>query len=320
MKRNVIVDGHCDSLSRAYDQKMSLEDGCLMFNLKMANEVKPYIQFLASYIGTRFISEDMSGGYERGVQLLDYFDTQFQCLQHQYPLIQILDQNTLEKAIEEQSIGLLLSSENGAIFSRDVANVRRLYERGIRVMGITWNDDNLLGSGALTKCDQGLTTFGKECIQEMNQLSVCVDVSHLSNKSFWDTAAIANHMMATHSGVEALCHHPRNLTDAQIKEIARRDSVIGICFYTDFLVSGRQATIDDVIHHIIYIADLVGVEYVGLGSDFDGIEREDLPIGIRGVQDMDCICHRLVRAGFSYPEIQKMMGGNMIRVLKQFLH
>ena len=109
----------------------------------------------------------------------------------------------------------------------------------------------------------------------MNDLGMLVDVSHLAKKSFWDVLKVTNKpIIASHSCCEALCSHPRNLDDQQLKAIAENEGVVGINFYPGFLKEGQDpATIDDVIKHIIHVAEVIGCEYIGLGSDFDGIEK-----------------------------------------------
>ena len=187
-------------------------------------------------------------------------------------------------------------------------------------MSLTWNDDNFLACGAFTKNDTGLTTKGRECIKLMNNLGMIVDVSHISRKSFFDIINITDKsVIATHSCVNSLCENKRNLTDEQIKLIAKCKGMIGVCFYKEFLSNNKYVTIDNVVDHIEYISNLVGSEFVGIGSDFDGMENEDKPQDLKSVLDIKKIEEKLEKRGFSPKEINNIMGGNYIRILNENL-
>lgn len=312
----IIVDGHCDSLNEAYKAKKGLDDIELMFNVQKSR--KPYIQFLATFINDDLLKDNINNGYIYGNKVIDYFYRQYNILKEKYSLVQIKCKNDIEK-IHDNEIGIVLSTENGGIIGEDKQNIIKLYEKGIRVMGITWNGDNLLGCGAATKNDTGLTNFGKECIKLMNSLGIIVDVSHTSYNTFYDITKIADKMIATHSNVYTLKNHPRNLYDNQIREIAKLNGVIGICFCKDFLTNNDKASIDDIIEHIKYIVELVGIDYVALGSDFDGVEKEDLPVGIKGVEDIIYIQDELLKSGFTKTEAEKIMGKNYVSYLKNYI-
>ena len=313
----LIIDSHADTLECAYDEKISIDNKNLMFNLKDANKYKPYIQFISVFIDTKYINNNVNKGYIRGNNMLDYFEYQYLKYKEEYNLLNIKSKEDLDDVINNNKIGIILSSENGGIIGYDIKNISKLYNRGIRVMGLTWNDDNLLGSGAYTKNDVGITTFGKNCIEKMNDLDIIIDVSHLSYNSFFDTIDNTKYVIASHSNVYNLCNTPRNLYDNQIKSIAKKDGVIGICLYSKFLKEKEEVELDDVIKHIAYIADLVGVEYVGIGTDFDGIDKSFLPKEINGVEDMDKIIFKLEEYGFAKNEIKKIMGDNYLRILSK---
>lgn len=312
---NMIVDGHCDSLNEAYKEKINLDNNKLMFNIKKAR--KPYMQFLATFINDDAIKDD-NDGYDLGSRIIDYWYSQYSFLKESNNLIHIKNREDID-SLGDNKIGILLTTENGSVIGNNKENIVKLYERGIRIMGITWNGDNLLGCGALTKNDTGLTKFGKECIKIMNDLGIIIDVSHTSYNTFYDIINIANKVIATHSNVYTLKNHPRNLYDNQIKEIAKLNGVVGVCFCKDFLTSNESATIDDIIEHIKYIASLVGEKHIVIGSDFDGIEKNDLPINITGVEDMLKIEEALGMNSFSKNSIENIMGRNYIRYLKNSL-
>lgn len=215
---------------------------------------------------------------------------------------------------------VILSIENGSAISGDLDNVEYFYNKGVRIASITWNDDNELGCGAKTKNDNGLTELGKKYVNKLNDYGILVDVSHLSEKSFWEVVSITNKpIIATHSNVYNLCKNPRNLKDEQIKAIAKSGGIIGICFYSDFLNNQKRANIKDIVKHIKYIKDLVGIDYIGFGSDFDGMNVEKTAEGVENINLINNITEELKRQCFSCEEIVKIMWNNWSNVLKKSL-
>jgi membrane dipeptidase len=150
----------------------------------------------------------------------------------------------------------------------------------------------------------------------MDSLGMIIDVSHTGIKTIEDILAVtSNPIIASHSGARALRNHTRNLTDVQIQSIAQTGGVIGVVFYPPFLSSSSTVTIEDVVHHIEYIKGLVGVDYIALGSDFDGIER--VPVGLEDVSRFPALTRRLLELGYSREEMFKILGGNALRVIRQ---
>lgn len=317
-EQTLIIDGHCDSIKMVYDKQIELDNTQLMFNIKDAMVFLPYVQFLATYVPTEYNLEKVNS-YQYATNILNKWNEQYGKYKEKYKLEKIEQYSNMEKVIQENKLGILLSLENGAIIGTNVNNINKFYDKGIRVMGITWNDDNLLGCGALTQEDKGLTIFGKACIKRMNSLGIIVDVSHTSYQTFMDIANLSDSIIATHSCVFQLCQHNRNLKDEQIKIIAQKGGAIGICFYRNFLKKEGKATIETIVDHIEYIANLVGIDYVGLGSDFDGLEPEGLPIGLTRMREIGNLSQKMKQRGFTSKEIGKVLGANFCRVLKEKL-
>lgn len=311
----ILVDGHCDTLSKALDEKNDLENKEYCFNLVDANKKTPCIQMMATYIAPKFVDNGI-GGFNRAINILE----QFKKDKDKSEIINILNKEDLNKTVDEKKIGILLTIENGSAISGNIENIEKLYEKGIRVMSVTWNEDNDLGCGALTKNDKGLTKLGKEYIKKLEEKKIIIDVSHSSQKTFWDiTKCTSASIVATHSCVYSICNHPRNLKDEQIIEIANRKGIIGICFASNFLNQSGKSNSDDIINHIKYIKDLVGIDYIGLGSDFDGVDFDDMPSDIRGIKDIYKLEKKMKIEGFTEEEINKVMGENWLRVLKNIL-
>ena len=175
----------------------------------------------------------------------------------------------------------------------------------------------ICGCGAKTQNDIGLTELGIAYVNKLQKLKILVDVSHASEKTFWDVIGnTTGPIVATHSNVYELCNHPRNLKDKQIKEIAKRNGVIGICFYKEFLNSKEEASVKDIVEHIKYIKDLVGIDYIGLGTDFDGMADEDAAKGVEKISLLNNIVEEMKNQCFSCEEIVKVLWKNWYRVLQ----
>lgn len=309
----LIVDGHCDTIQVALDRNIDLEEQSLSFNLKQAIEKAPILQMTAAYI-----SPSYEKSFQRACDIISHFEKQLK----KYPkeLIQVKTKEDILRVEQEKKIGCLLTIENGRAIEDKIENIDYFYDKGVKVMSITWNEDNLLGCGALTKQDNGLTHLGKAYVQKLDEKKIIVDISHSSQKTFWDTMKIKEEpVVATHSCCYSLCNHPRNLKDEQIKQIAKNDGMIGICYCTNFLSETGIVGTKEIAKHIAYIANLVGVNYVGLGSDFDGLDKEEIPTDLKNIGQIDNLIQELRKIGFHENEIENIMGRNWLRVLEKFL-
>lgn len=307
----MIIDGHCDTLKECYKRKCFIEDESLSFNI--VDAPSPMLQMMAIYISP----EEAEKGFEVTSKVLDEFDKQKE--RYDEKIVQIYSKGDIQK-INNDKIGMLLTIENGSAIQGDLSNIDRFYDRGIRMMSIVWNESNELASGALEKNDNGLTTLGIQFVQHLNERDILVDVSHSSVKTFWDVVKITNRpVVASHSCVYELCRHPRNLRDDAIKQIAKMDGIVGIGFCSAFLNEKKKADVLDIVAHIKYIRNLVGIDYVGIGSDFDGLEKEHILPDIKGVRDIHHLEKTLKLEGFSRVEIEKVLGGNWQRVLEHNL-
>ena len=309
--KDIRGDMHVDTIEFALDNNMKLDDRKLEFNMFDINEYLPYIQFMACFVHDKYIDR----GYERYKSILDCYNTS---LNNFSKVIKIEEKEDIEKVRINNKLGTLLTVENAVALDGRLENVYNMYDDGVRVMGITWNFENQLATGCMSKYDTGLTEFGAKCIKVMNKLNMIVDISHTSLNTFWNIAKITDKpIVASHSNVYSLCKHKRNLKDNQIKEIAKLNGIIGITYSKDFLSNSNSATINDVIKHIRYVSDLVGVKHVCLGSDFDGVDVEKLPENLKGVKDINKIEECLTLNGFNKNEIKDIMGENLSRFLME---
>lgn len=303
----ILVDGHCDTLKEAFKRNIDLDNNCLKFNISSKMNF-PILQMMATYISP----EEAENGYEITKSVLDYFEIQKEKFGDK--IIQVKSKEDIQKLMPEK-YGMMLTIENGSAIQGNLKNIDYLYQKGVKMMSIVWNERNDLASGATEKIDTGLTELGKEYIKVLNEKRILVDVSHASEKTFWDTAQISNApIVASHSCVYNLCEHPRNLKDNQIKQIAKMNGIIGVVYSSGFLNKTEKADIQDIINHIKYIKKLVGIDYVGLGSDFDGLEENHILKRLEGLNDINNLIYELKKE-FNNNEIEKIMGENWLRVI-----
>jgi microsomal dipeptidase-like Zn-dependent dipeptidase len=180
-------------------------------------------------------------------------------------------------------------------------------------MTLCHNGDNDICDSARGKMEHnGLSAFGKEVVMEMNRVGMMVDMSHASEKSFYDVLEYSKvPVICSHSSSRTLCDHPRNLTDAQMKALAEKGGVAQVCMYSGFLKKGGQATVDDAVKHIMYMIDVMGIDLVGIGSDFDG--GGGLP-GLEDASWFNMLTRRLISEGLSSDHLKKIWGENFVTV------
>ncbi|MFW6238641.1 MAG: dipeptidase, partial [Halanaerobiales bacterium] len=214
--------------------------------------------------------------------------------------------------------GIILGLEGGnSILNLSTLNV--FYRMGVRLLSLTWNHNNHLAGGILPrKKDMGLSKMGKEVIELMNRLGIIIDVSHLGRRSFYDVLKVSTGpLVASHANAYQICSHPRNLTDHQITALAKRKGLIGVNFYPPFLNNSQNAKIIDVIRHIDYIRELVGEKYIGLGSDFDGIDCT--PENLYDISTVPELFSTLSERNYSDRQIDMLGQDNWLRVCKSIL-
>ena len=213
---------------------------------------------------------------------------------------------------------LFLAIENGYAAGKDLANLARFKETGVAYITLCHNGSNDICDSARGKAEHGgLSAFGREVVREMNRLGIIIDVSHASERAFFDVLETSTHpVIASHSSAYSLHPHPRNLTDEQLEALAARGGVVQVCLYNHFLAKDGKATLRDAIAHIDHVVRLVGIDHVGIGTDFDGDENQQLP-GCRGANELINLTVELLRRGYTADDLEKLWGGNFARVMEQ---
>ena len=293
-------DLHCDTIGECYNKKVSLIKNALHLDLERAKEIGEYTQVFAIWIPDEL----------RGTESVKYFDNVADCfykeLEGNSNLISLYGEkkNTPVKAI--------LSVEGGSACGGTIKGLYHLYERGVRLITLTWNDKNEIGSGAFS--EGGLTDFGKEFIKEAEGLGIILDVSHLNRQSFFEFAEISEKpFVASHSNADIVNNkyaRKRNLNDEQIKIIKERNGLIGLNFCRDFIESEKSEGIDALYHHIEYMLSLDCGDVLAFGSDFDGCQ---VHAELNGIQQIPSVYKKLKEKGIDKKLLDKIFFKNAER-------
>lgn len=247
----------------------------------------------------------------------------------------------IRRAKREGKIALVLCIEGASPLEDDLSYLRNFHRLGVRSLGLTHNWRNQVADGVMERSGGGLTHFGADVVRECQSLGILVDVSHLSDRGLEDVLAISTRpIIASHSNARALRNHVRNLTDDQIRAIAQRGGVVGIHALNALVSDAAEPGIGDVVQHIQHIANVGGIDCVGIGPDLMENWREDLyrsaaegaqtfmsvpvkkmnfcyPKGFSSLAELPNITKGLVAVGFSRQDIEKVLGGNFMRLYAQ---
>ena len=212
--------------------------------------------------------------------------------------------------------GIMLGIENGYAIGNDISNIERFSNRGVVYMTLCHNGNNqLCGSARYNDEDLGVNAFGEQVIKEMNRVGMMVDISHAGEQTFYDALNISSKpIVASHSSARALCNHPRNLTDDQLKSLADKGGVAQVTLYSGFLKEQGMATIQDAIDHLNHMVNIMGIEHVGIGTDFDG---DGGITGCASASELINFTRCLLKERYSEEDIRCIWGGNFLRVMEE---
>lgn len=305
----LIFDAHIDTLGRLLACNQSLASNQGHVDLAKLRQNKGGAQFFAAFVAPKnYHGKALHSTLEMIDLFWQWMDT------HPHDLAFAGSGGGALEIQQSGRLACLLAIEGGEALEGQLSNLRMFYRLGVRLLTLTWNHRNDLASGQKEgPSGGGLGLFGQAVVAEMNTLGMLVDVSHLNEPGFWDVLRLSKSpVIASHSNAKALCDHSRNLTDEQIRALADRGGVIGVNFYPGFLAKDRPATIDDVVEQIMHLVKAGGVECVGLGSDFDGIDRT--PLGLEHYGKTSDLAELLVTRGLRTDHVEQIMGGNLMRL------
>jgi len=300
-----ITDTHCDTLCKLLDENLSFDENDLHIALSKLNCNHNYTQLFACFVSEKY----RECAKERCVSLTDTFHNKV--LSDKVKLC--TGYNDIINARKENKMSAFLAIEGGYGIE-EVSDVEFYYNRGVRFIGIVWNDDNMLASGVLG--NGSVTDFGRMVISKMNELGIFLDVSHMNDRSFCDAIELTElPPFATHSNSRAVCNNPRNLSDEQFKLIKEKGGFVGINYYPLFVTGSKKARITDIIKHMEHFLGLGGEDVIGLGSDFDGIDfvTDDLS----SIGDIDKLIDEMKRIGWSDCLVRKILSENFENIVKK---
>ncbi|STO31555.1 Membrane dipeptidase (Peptidase family M19) [Fusobacterium necrogenes] len=239
----------------------------------------------------------------------------------------IREKGDFNRGIVEGKFDIIMGIEGLKAIGKNLDWIDTFYELGFRHASLTWNEENHLATGVDGDKERGLTSIGKEAVKKMEKLGMIIDVSHANDKTFWDIYDnTTKPIIASHSNVKALCDHKRNLTDEQIKAIAKRDGVIGINAYKKFLARDRyKQNLERYVDHIEHIISLVGIKHAALGFDFceylyiDKKDEDINPIGLENASKAVSVLEELYKRGYNENDIRKIAFENFMRITEMIL-
>lgn len=327
-----VVDMHCDTISEILNKRrkgetVSLRRNDMHLDLERMKGSHYLLQNFALYVNLAKCEEP----WEEVCNLAEVYREE---LQENADLIApVLRYEDIASNGSAGKMSALLTVEEGGVCKGEIEKLRELYRMGVRMLTLTWNYPNELGWPSMDKAkgdnyfftpetEKGLTEKGREFVAEMERIGMIPDVSHLSDAGFYDVLEVTRKpFVASHSNARSVCGCVRNLTDDMIRKLAARGGCTGLNFYADFLRTvpkgaPNPGAMEDVVRHARYITDIGGIEVLGLGSDFDGIDtNEALP----GVQSMERLWEALHKSGYHESELDKIFCENVLRVYRDVL-
>lgn len=316
-----VVDMHCDTLYEMEKNHLSLSDNNLNIDLNKMEKGDYLVQNFAIFTELSETKDPV----DHVMKCIDYF---YQEMEKNKDRIKPV--TTYDEIIKNKHDGLmsaLLTIEEGAVIHEDLAYLRNYYRLGARMVALSWNYENGLthpnfdmnkGGYHTFDDEHGLTEFGKAYVREMEDLGMIIDVSHMSDRCFYDVLDIVKKpFVASHSNARAICPHARNMSDDMILKLAHRGGVMGLNYASDFLSENtKESRIEDMVKHILYIKDLAGIDCIGLGSDFDGIPQN---LEMKNASYLPKLEEALKDAGLTEEEIEKIFYKNVLRVYREVL-
>jgi membrane dipeptidase len=262
------MDTHCDVLSKLWKHSGKINftnSDELHANLERLQAGQVSVQCLAIFVNPNIKSDQK---FQAALEQIDIFQTEIINKHSMAKHIKSWDQLV---QLNSNEIGFILTLEGADVIGNDLTRLRTLYQLGIKSVGLTWNFANLCADGVLEKRGAGLSLFGEEVVKLNNQHLVWTDVSHLSERAFWDVLEISDFPIASHSNSKTICDNVRNLTDQQAEALFKKNGFISVAYCHEFVKNHKTVAISDLITHIDHFCSLRGAEHICLGSDFDGM-------------------------------------------------
>lgn len=263
-----VVDLHCDVLEKLarFEDANFRNDSRIYSNFERLKAGNVKIQVFAIFIHPDIPQEQK---FQEVLRQIEAFN---KCVLKEPEMVHIKDWKQIDE-LEEGQIGAVLSLEGCDAIDDDLEKLKIILDAGVKIVGLTWNCENKVGYGTSEDATKGIKPFGKKVIELLNERDIIIDVAHLNERGFYELLPLAKKVIASHCNSRTLCDHPRNLTDEQVKMLVEKGGRIHVVFYPPFIEKEKKTTtIEKLVEHIKYLANLVGVEHIGFGSDFDGMD------------------------------------------------
>lgn len=314
--RILTLDSHCDT-PMFFDQQINFasRDPKILVDLHKMTEGHLDATIMVAYLEQQGLTdEDLLAATAKADRILSEIEAMV-AKSGQYVNIAYTPTDLYHLKAERKK-AIMLGIENGYAIGQDLRNVERFRQQGVVYMTLCHNGNNqLCGSCRFNDGNLGVNAFGEQVIREMNRVGMMVDISHAGEQTFYDALDISRKpIVASHSSARALCNHPRNLTDDQLKALAAKGGVAQVTLYHGFLREEGTATLQDAVQHLNHMVDVMGIEHVGIGTDFDG---DGGIIGCASASELINFTRCLLKERYSENDIRRIWGGNFLRVMEE---
>ncbi|MET3289732.1 membrane dipeptidase [Brevibacillus fluminis] len=304
-----IIDLHCDALFRIWLANGKLDYSSadqLETNKERLKKGGVNVQCFAVYAPPQLPMEQK---FQAVMQQVHYF--YHEVLGKNPDMKQIREWGDFDR-LQTGEIGVMLTMEGVDAIGSDLYKLSILHQLGVRCVGLTWNYANWAADGVLEPRNAGLSIFGQELVRFNNENKLLTDVSHLGERSFWDTLELARYPIASHSNARSVFDHPRNLSDEQAKALFAKGGTVHVFFAPQFVKQEGSVTIDDLLKHIDHFCSIGGVKQLGIGSDFDGISIPGRIEGLGHAGMMDNLINALLQR-YKEEEVRGFTAENFLR-------
>lgn len=316
------------------------DDSIIIDALEISNWSKDVFQMmrmggLTAANTTISILENFRQTMDNITQWYRWFDEYSDIIKH------VVTTRDIGEAKTSNKTGIIFGFQNLSAIEDDLDLLRIFHRLGVRIIQLTYNETNYVGTGCLERYDAGLTSFGLEVVEEMNRLGILIDLSHVGDMTTMETIEASKKSVAfTHANARSLFEYPRNKTDEQLKALVKKGGVIGANSFPSFLPKGYNSTLRDYVDTIDYLVDRAGIDHVGIGTDFTDNQPKaffdwitagrskkkafmdvDYPViypeGFRNPADFPNLTQALLEKGYAESDVKKILGENMLRLFKE---
>lgn len=303
-----MIDFHADTAMIIFKRQLSLLSNDRHIDLEKLHQGGYLAQWFAMFVSLNHL--DNLTPFEFFTNMYNYFIAEAE--KHSDKVTIVSNYDEYKQALTAEKIAAFISAEEGEIIKEGLHMVDKIEDMKVRLITLTWNYQNSLGAPH-SMPEIGLTNYGKEVVEYLNQKHILIDVSHLSDAGIDDVLAISKKpIIASHSNARAIYNKSRNLKDSHIKQIASTDGLIGVNYYSGFLSDNKTSHVADILQMTKYLVDIGGENTIGFGSDFDGI---DCPLEMKDASAVGLLANALNNE-FTAAQVDKLLFKNAERIIR----